>query len=69
VARFGTRKTELQTALGTIEYRMAHERDDNLYAALARQDDVARTDLAALDKAMRQAEAMQPTAVTNGPEE
>src|SRR5262249_26554845 len=69
MARLGTRRTELQAALSTIEYRMARERDDNLYAALARQHEAARTGLFELDTAIRKAEAMQPTTVTGGPEE
>jgi hypothetical protein len=37
LARLRARRTELQAHCSTIEYRMGRERDDTLYAALARQ--------------------------------
>ena len=58
----------MQAARDTIEYRIARERDDNLYAALARQYEAAGAELAAVGDAFRQ-EAAQPTASARQPEE
>ena len=48
LARLQTRRTELQGQHATIEYRMARERDDALYAALSRQYQAVQADLAAV---------------------
>jgi DNA invertase Pin-like site-specific DNA recombinase len=68
-ARLATRKTEVKAELETIERRLAREPDDNLYAALVRQFESAQDELAKLDSAIREAEAVTSTVSPRGPEE
>src|SRR5258707_13045792 len=44
--RLQRRRSELEEQQATIEYRMARERDDSLFAALSRQFKSAREELA-----------------------
>ncbi len=60
--------TELETQRGTIEYRMARERDDALYAALSRQFQAAQAELTALAEAIRQQEVVQEAVEDRMPE-
>jgi hypothetical protein len=68
LTRLQARLTELQAQHATIEYRMARERDDALYAALSRQYQAAQAELAAVADAIRRQEAAQTTAEARSPE-
>ena len=61
LARLQIRQTELQGQHAIIEYRMARERDDALYAALSRQYQAIQADLAAVAESIRQQEAVEAT--------
>ena len=68
LVRLQTRRTELQEQQATIEYRMARERTDTLYAALARQYQAAQAELAAVEEALRHQEAVQVKVEASLPE-
>jgi hypothetical protein len=52
-ARLQARLADLQEERTTIEYRMARERNDELYAALSRQYSAAQAEQAAVEDALR----------------
>ncbi|HEY7308435.1 MAG TPA: recombinase family protein [Gemmataceae bacterium] len=68
LARLQTRHTELHAQRETIAYRMARERDDNLYAALAGQYQAAQAELREVEEALRRQEAAQATVEARLPE-
>jgi hypothetical protein len=68
LARLQARRTELQAQHATIEYRMAREPDDALYAALSRQYKAAQAELAAVAEAIRQQEAAPARVEDRSPE-
>jgi hypothetical protein len=68
LARLQARQVDLQAQLATIEYRMARERDDNLYAALSRQFQTAQAELAAAAEALRRQETAQVPVEARSPE-
>ena len=68
LARLQARQTELQGQHAIIEYRMARERDDALYAALSRQYQAIQADLAAVAESIRQQEAVEATVESRSPE-
>ena len=68
LARLQARQTELQGQHAIIEYRMARERDDALYAALSRQYQAIQADLAAVAESIRQQEAAEATVESRSPE-
>ncbi len=53
LTRLQNRRAELQSQRATIEYRMARERDDTLYAVLAGQYQAAKAELATAEEANR----------------
>ena len=68
LARLQARQTELQAQHAIIEYRMAREQDDALYAALSRQYQAVQADLAAVAESIRQQEAAAVTVESRSPE-
>jgi hypothetical protein len=62
------RRDDLQTQRTTIEYRMARERDDSLYAALARQFQAAESEYIAVETMIRDQSAAQSAAHVRSPE-
>ena len=68
LARLQARQTELQGQHAIIEYRMARERDDALYAALSRQYQAIQADLAAVAESIRQQETAEATVESRSPE-
>jgi hypothetical protein len=57
LAQLESRLADLRAECDTIEYRMARERDDNLYSALARQYEAVGAKLAAVEVAICQQKA------------
>jgi DNA invertase Pin-like site-specific DNA recombinase len=68
VARLHSRQTELQAERANIEYRMARETDDNLYAALTRQYKAAQAELATVEEMVRRHDAAQTSSEARSPE-
>ncbi len=68
LARLQARQAELQAQHATIEYRMARERDDALYAGLSRQYQAAQAELAAVAEAIRRQEVAQMPVEARSPE-
>src|SRR3954467_8845560 len=67
LARLRRRQVSLQEEQATIEYRMARERDDTLYAALARQYGAAQAQAREVEQAIGQREAGQASAAARTP--
>jgi len=69
LARLRNRQTDLVDQKGTIEYRMARERNDALYAALVRQYEAAQAELATVAQSICRLEAEQVCLRNQAPEQ
>jgi hypothetical protein len=69
LARLRGRQAGLQEEQAAIEYRMARERDDTLYAALARQYAAAQAQVKEVEQAVQRLEAGQTAASARTPEQ
>jgi hypothetical protein len=68
LSRLTIRRADLQEQLVTIEFRMAREREESFYDVLKRQYQVARSELAAVEEALRRLESERATAENQSPE-
>jgi hypothetical protein len=69
LAGLRARHADVLGQMETIEYRMARERDDGLYAALTRQYAAARAELETAKREVQRLEAEQTSARSQAPEE